>query len=120
MITPYYLPCSGAGARGARGELETAEALRVAAGAVAGWQGGSEGSGGGGDGSGGEGGAGAGEVEGEGGGGASRMLTVRFGVQDSSMAHALCDAVAAAVAREEPGLFAPAPPPLKERWALGN
>ena len=48
------------------------------------------------------------------------MLTVRFGVQDSSTAHALSDAVAVAVAREEPGLFAPAPPPLKERWALGN
>ena len=47
-------------------------------------------------------------------------MTVRFGVQDSSTAHALCDAVAAAVAREEPGLFARSSPPLKERWALGN
>jgi O-acetyl-ADP-ribose deacetylase (regulator of RNase III) len=112
------MPLLGAGARGARGELEIAEALRVAAGAVAGWCDASEGSSGdGGDG----GGGGCGDGDGGGGdGAASRMLTVRFGVQDSSTAHALCDAVAVAVAREELGLFAPAPSPLKERWALGN
>eukprot|EP00908_Phaeocystis_cordata_P024281 Transcript_675.p2 GENE.Transcript_675~~Transcript_675.p2 ORF type:complete len:174 (-),score=52.46 Transcript_675:43-564(-) len=99
------LPLLGSGARGAGAELPIADALRVAAGAVVGWPGDA---------------ANGADADADA-TVAGLHLTARFGVQDSSTAHALADAVEAAIARD--GLrahFAAASPPPKERerWAL--
>lgn len=91
------VPLLGSGAKGA----PKAEAMRVAAEAAVGWQ------------------APAGEPQAAG-------LTVRFGVQDSSLAHALVEALESAMRDRLDGAtgdaaaacFERAAPPEGERWAL--
>lgn len=88
-LTSLAVPLLGTGARGI--DLPLDQALRVAAEAAMGW--------------------------GRSGGGGGAQLTARFGVQDSSTAHALSDALEAAMVGEAWELAAP-PPKEKERWAL--
>jgi O-acetyl-ADP-ribose deacetylase (regulator of RNase III) len=95
-FTTLAVPLLGAGSRGA--PLE--EAVRVAARSTIGWGAVSDG-----------------QAVATGGGAEAggATLTVRFGVQDSTTAHALCAAMDEAMARDHK--FEPAPPPPKTRWS---
>lgn len=91
-LTTLAVPLMGTGARGS--ELpRQAHALDVAARAAVSWCG----------------------V-----GGRGDLLVARFGVQDSSTAHALAEAVAEAIEAAAPAAFVRIAPPTDERWAVGR
>jgi O-acetyl-ADP-ribose deacetylase (regulator of RNase III) len=95
-FTTLAVPLLGAGARGA--ELEEVEALRAAAHAAVSWQG-------------------SDSAVGRDG---LPPLTARFGVQDSTTAHGLADAIEDAICELAPADFevVAAPPKGEERWAI--
>ena len=93
-LTTIAIPLLGAGARGV--DLPKPEALRVAAAALVSWQGSND---------------------------EEMMMTARFGVQDSTTAHALADALEAVMsltAATGGRKFELQAPPLSERWRLGR
>ena len=92
-LATVAVPLLGAGARGA--ELSEAQAQQAAARAAVSWQ------------------TKAHDQE-------SPALVVRFGVQDSTAAHGLADAIHDAISELAPAAFvsAAAPPKGEERWAL--